>query len=83
MNDDDFPNPFESADASIKSEGPKPFTLWRPSQFLQYTAPEGAVILGDHLLELGKWMSVLGVGGLGKTRIILYLAICQILLRLA
>lgn len=69
---------FIIEETPAKPTGPTPFTLWKPSQFIEYTAPEGAVILGDHLLEFGKWMSILGIGGLGKTRIILYLAICQI-----
>ncbi len=55
------------------------FTIWRPSQFLEYTAPIDAVILGDSIIERGKWTSLIGVGGLGKTRLALWLAVCQIL----
>jgi len=63
-------------------EPPRPFTLWRPSQFLAWTAPVDAAILGDNLLESGKWLSLVGIGGLGKTRLAIRLAIAQILGRL-
>jgi hypothetical protein len=58
---------------------PGPFPVWKPSQFLEYTPPADAVILGDSLVERGKWTSLVGVGGLGKTRLALWLAVCQVL----
>jgi hypothetical protein len=58
---------------------PRSFKVWRPSQFLAYTPPADAVILGDSIIERGKWTSLVGVGGLGKTRLALWLAVCQIL----
>lgn len=57
----------------------RPFTIWPPSKFLAYTPPTNSVILGESVLERGKWTSFVGVGGLGKTRLALFLAICQIL----
>ena len=58
---------------------PQPYTVWKPSQFVAYTPPADSVILGDSVLERGKWASLVGVGGLGKTRLALWLAICQII----
>lgn len=58
---------------------PRPFTMWRLSDFLAYIFPADAVILGDSIIERGKWTSIVGIGGLGKTRLSLWLAICQIL----
>ncbi len=65
---------------SIKSElsKVKPFTLWKPSQFIQYTEDESGLLLGDGILERGEWTSLGGIGGLGKTRLALFLSICQI-----
>jgi hypothetical protein len=59
----------------------KGFSVWKPSQFLEYAPPSDAVILGESLIERGKWTSLVGVGGLGKTRWALFLAICQIVSR--
>lgn len=62
----------------IEAKGPRPFSVWAPSQFLAFKPPEGAIVLGDSILERGKWTSFVGVGGLGKTRLVLWLAVCQI-----
>ncbi len=67
-----MPDPF------TPPTGPRAFTIWRPSQFLEYSPPADAVILGDAVLERGKWTSLVGIGGLGKTRLALFIAICQI-----
>lgn len=56
----------------------KPFTIWKPSQFVGYTAPIDSIILEHGLVERGKWTSVIGIGGLGKTRLLLLLSIQQI-----
>lgn len=82
MNAIEILNPFEVPKPSETRVGPKPFTLWRPSQFLAYTPPADAVIVGDSLIERGKWSSLMGIGGLGKTRLMMFLAFCQILGRL-
>ena len=57
----------------------RPFITWRMSQFLEYTIPENQHILGDGYLQRGQWTSLVGVGGLGKTRATLWLCICTIL----
>jgi hypothetical protein len=71
--------PVETPAPEPAAEPPQPFTLWRPSQFIAWVAPTDAAILGDNLLESGKWLSIVGIGGLGKTRLALRLAIAQIL----
>jgi len=62
----------------VRPARPAGFTVWKPSQFLEYTPPADSVIVGDSILERGKWTSLVGIGGLGKTRWALFLAICQI-----
>lgn len=59
----------------------KPYTLWRPSQFLAHQVDPNGCLLGAAYLESGQWTSLIGIGGLGKTRIALCLALCQIVLR--
>jgi len=56
----------------------KPFTIWTPSQFLEWKAPTNTCLLGDSLINRGEFTSFLGIGGLGKSRLTLWLAICQI-----
>jgi hypothetical protein len=54
-----------------------PFTTWRPSQFIEYIPdPNGDLLEGGYLTK-GEWTSLLGVGGLGKSRLALWLCICQ------
>lgn len=53
-------------------------TLWKPSQFIAYKVDPSSILLGDGYLEKGDWTSLVGIGGLGKTRLALWLAICQI-----
>lgn len=60
----------------------RPFTMWAPSQFLTYQTDPSAALLGDGFVEKGEWTSVVGVGGLGKTRLVLWLLICQMLGRM-
>lgn len=59
----------------------KPFTLWAPSQFMAYQPDPSACLLGTGYLEMGQWTSLIGIGGLGKTRLALWLVICQMLKR--
>ncbi len=63
-------------DGSTKA---KPLTVWTPAQFLSHIPDTSAILLGDGLVERGSWTSLVGIGGLGKTRITLWLCICQIL----
>ncbi len=56
----------------------EPMTLWSPSQFLAYQEDPGDYLLGDGYLERGEWTSLVGFGGLGKTRLALWLAVCLI-----
>jgi len=58
---------------------PKPLTIWRPSQFLAHKADRAENLLGDGFLRCGAWTSLVGIGGVGKSRLALWLAACQIL----
>ena len=51
------------------------YTLWSPSQFLSHEPPEGTFMLGDGYVEAGAWTSLVGIGGLGKSRLALWLAV--------
>lgn len=69
-------------DSPAPDSNPKtlpPLPLWPPAKFLKHEPDSSAVLLGEGYLEKGEWTSLLGVGGLGKTRISLWLCICQIL----
>jgi hypothetical protein len=56
-----------------------PFTVWKPSQFLSYLPdPTADVLVGGYIAK-GEWTTLLGVGGLGKSRLALWLCICQII----
>lgn len=57
----------------------RPFITWSLNQFLDYQVPENQNILGEGYLQRGQWTSLIGVGGLGKTRATLWLCICTIL----
>lgn len=56
----------------------KGFLLWRPAEFIAFQPDPSGCLLGDGFVERGEWTSFVGVGGLGKTRLALYFAICQI-----
>ncbi len=57
----------------------QPFTIWTPARFLAWQPPADACLLGDGLVVRGEFTSLVGIGGLGKSRISLQLAIAQIL----
>ncbi len=56
----------------------KPYTIWGPMDFEFHSPDSNASLLGDGFLQRGEFTSLIGIGGLGKTRITLWLAICQI-----
>jgi hypothetical protein len=60
----------------------KPLNIWRPSQFLNWVEPPGSHLLLPAYLTRNELTTLIGQGGLGKTRLALWLAICQILGRL-
>jgi len=61
-----------------ETTAPVPLPLWPPSKFLAHQDDPGAYLLGDGYLERGEWTSLVGIGGLGKTRVALWLSICLI-----
>jgi hypothetical protein len=72
---------IEKLRLAMETSGPDAggLTLWSPSEFLEYQPPASNAILGDGLIERGEWTSFLGVGGLGKSRLALWLCICIII----
>jgi hypothetical protein len=60
---------------------PKPLPVWSPEDFLAYKPDPGAFLLGDGLIERGELTSLVGIGGLGKSRIALWFCVCQIIRR--
>ncbi len=65
-------------DGEAEARTVKPFPLWAPSQFLAYAPDPSACLLGAGYLERGEWTSLVGIGGLGKTRLALWLVVCQL-----
>ena len=57
----------------------RPLTIWRPSQFLAWQEPADNHFLLPAYLTRGELTTMIGQGGLGKSRLALWLAICQIL----
>jgi len=57
----------------------RPFVTWKLNDFLSYEQPADQLLLGEGYIQRGQWTSVIGVGGLGKTRAVLWLCICFIL----
>jgi hypothetical protein len=56
----------------------EPFTVRSMAELCQQTLPENDNILGDRLLAQGQSLTVLGAGGIGKSRLLLQLAACTI-----
>ena len=71
-------------DAIIDEKGQKPdtFTVWKPSQFLQWEPPQDADIIsndeGEPILYNGSIAGLVGAPGVGKSRVALDIAIHQI-----
>jgi hypothetical protein len=76
-------NPSEYLPAPEEAPAPplKPLNIWRPSQFLAWEEPPGMHLLLPKFVSKGALTALIGQGGLGKTRVALWLAINQILRR--
>jgi hypothetical protein len=69
------PEAFESPDEAAIT----PLTVWRPSQFLAWEEPPGSHYLLPAFVTRGQLTTVIGQGGLGKSRLAgLWLPVCQI-----
>lgn len=70
---------FTGFPASLQtSGGVKPLTIWSPLQFEFHETDPNAILLGDGFVQRGEFTSLVGIGGLGKTRLTMWLAICHI-----
>lgn len=56
----------------------QPLTVWGPREFEAFTPDPADILLGDGIIERGQFTSLVGVGGIGKTRLALWLTVCQI-----
>lgn len=74
----DDPPGIEYRDVIRLPDKARPMTVWRPSQFFEFTPDTEGEMLGNGYIAAGEWTSLLGVGGLGKSRIALWLCICQL-----
>jgi hypothetical protein len=54
------------------------FTVWTPKQLLEWVSPPNQDILAGGFIHAGELAVLAGQPGLGKSRLILFLAICQI-----
>ena len=73
----DFPSNGDASQGRV----PRPYTLWKFDQFLQYEAPPGYQLILPAHLSKGDFASLIGPSGVGKSRFVLRLAIAQILRR--
>ena len=63
---------------SLQAGGADALTIRRPSELLAMTFDDSDCLLGDRLLATGQSLVVAGPGGIGKSRLLLQLAVCQI-----
>jgi hypothetical protein len=74
-----YPKPRTTSDLSPETKAqPQRYAVWPPSQFIAYIADPAAMLLGEGFIEKSEWTSLVGIGGLGKTRLLLWLCICII-----
>jgi hypothetical protein len=64
---------IEQGDASEKKNG---FTIRTPDEILAMQFDDSDRMLGDHLLDDGGQLALLGAGGVGKSRLLLLLLAC-------
>ena len=62
-----------------KTETVDTFRIWSPSQFMTWSEPEGSHLLLPAYLTRGELTALIGQGGLGKSRLALFLAVSHIL----
>jgi hypothetical protein len=75
----DNTTPVPTVAASEQAAAPVPtLNIWRPSQFMKFKIPPGYDILGDGIIQVGEMTCLIGQGGTGKSRLSLFLALCQI-----
>lgn len=70
-----YPKPGPAAAVGPANTG---YTIWSPAQMRSFKPDTSAKLLGSGYVALGEWTSLVGIGGLGKTRLVLWLCIAQI-----
>src|SRR5688572_25844647 len=66
------------APGEIENVASNKLSLRRPDEILSMAFDESDRILGDRLLAKGQSLTILGAGGIGKSRLLLQLAVAQI-----
>ena len=61
---------------AFEPEGPKPLTVRRPSEILKMQFDPADFLLANGYLAKGNVLTVVGAGGLGKSRLVLQMAVC-------
>ncbi len=69
----------EAEETPKAQDAPCEFTLRKPSEILAMSFGDSDMILGDRLLAETQLFTICGQGGIGKSRLLLQLAACQIL----
>ena len=74
---------LDAIEASTLTHGKRGFTIWTVDDFEKYMPPEDAALMGEdggHIYWRDRELALLlGPGGVGKSRLVLHLAIAQIL----
>jgi hypothetical protein len=73
------PIDFDICEETFEPEGPKPLSVRRPSEILGMVFDPADMLLDNGYLTKGNALSIVGMGGLGKSRVVLQLAVSCIL----
>jgi len=70
---------FDISEETFEPDGPKPLTVRRVSEILGMVFDPADMLLANGYLTKGNSLSIVGMGGLGKSRVVLQLAVSCIL----
>lgn len=69
---------FTAAENAIHPQ-PKPFTVLSGAELRKETVPPKTNVLGEGVISLGQMTTLIGQGGTGKSRVVMQIAISQVL----
>jgi hypothetical protein len=73
-----YPKPAEHFSSNKNASPVVPLTVWTPSKLLNYQCPPGQNLIEGGYLRKGEVTTIIGQGGLGKSRLSVWMAVCQI-----